>query len=428
MLSRKRKIEEIDVDITREEEVEQIRKKIRMPVNPFKLLPQGELPKKEEIRKLYLDFSKSTNARYLEVLKYLFYDKEVFGDTVCILENEKSRMWTRRMTSRDDEYLSPYYWTHDIYIGRGIYGGRADEYSYEFALDTQEYKSLEEEITKRENEIDELLEMYMNTNDESERKKIDEMISKTENDSIEMQGKLKKMVSQARKIGSDKLCRVVNMKKGIKVRALSNKYEGNIYDTPNSYNEAIENCLKANPNSKYLISPIVYTVYEHGIEGGPEKSASHANVLILDISGRQVRIERYEPHGGETGLDSHRFLDDSIKRFLDNVPYLKKKGYIYYKPQDYCQTEGMQVAENVRDCSDILKELLKNKNGFCVLWSIVYMYMRVHPKTQDMDRKTLASVSSNLILNDPSLCEKVAKFAYYMLEPKYIFGRHIKSL
>jgi len=99
-------------------------------------------------------------------------------------------------------------------------------------------------------------------------------------------------------------------------------------------------------------------------------SGSHANYIIYDVKNNIV--ERFEPNGSTTpvGLNYNPELLDSIlkQKFIDINPNIK-----YLKPQDYLPKVSFQML----DIMEHKNRKIGDPGGFCALWAIWYVDMRL---------------------------------------------------
>jgi ankyrin repeat protein len=122
--------------------------------------------------------------------------------------------------------------------------------------------------------------------------------------------------------------------------------------------EQIKECIQG--GAKFIILPL-------GIE---LKEGSHANYIIYDVENKLV--ERFEPHGSTTppGLNYNPELLDKIlyarfKEFDENITYLK--------PSEYLPKISFQLL----DILENKKKKIGDPGGFCALWAIWYVDMRL---------------------------------------------------
>lgn len=135
--------------------------------------------------------------------------------------------------------------------------------------------------------------------------------------------------------------------------------------------EQIKRCVIS--KKKFIIIPI-------GIE---MREGSHAGYLIYDTQNNEV--ERFEPHGSTTpaGLYYNPSLLDEIlearfKTINENIKYIK--------PSDYLPKIGFQLM----DIGENKKRKIGDPLGFCALWCIWYVDMRLTYK--DITRENLIKI------------------------------------
>jgi ankyrin repeat protein len=126
----------------------------------------------------------------------------------------------------------------------------------------------------------------------------------------------------------------------------------------NHFFEHIKDCVKA--GKQFIILPL-------GIE---LKEGSHANYIIYDVFNKVV--ERFEPHGSTSppGVNYNPDLLDKIlyfrfKEIDENIKYLK--------PSDYLPKISFQLL----DILENKKKKIGDPGGFCALWAIWYVDMRL---------------------------------------------------
>lgn len=126
-------------------------------------------------------------------------------------------------------------------------------------------------------------------------------------------------------------------------------------------------------NAKFIIVPI-------GIE---MREGSHAGYMIYDVEKKEV--ERFEPHGSTTppGLYYNpNLLDEILETRFKNIDENIK----YIRPKDYLPKVGFQLM----DIGEDRRKKIGDPSGFCALWCIWYVDMRLLYK--DLDRKTLVKL------------------------------------
>ena len=104
---------------------------------------------------------------------------------------------------------------------------------------------------------------------------------------------------------------------------------------------------------------------------------SHANYIIYDIKNNTV--ERFEPHGSTFPIGFNynpQLLDKTLKYHFQSInPNIK-----YIKPEDYMPKIGFQTLENI----DNTNKKFNDPGGFCALWSLWYVDMRLTYKEVDI--------------------------------------------
>jgi hypothetical protein len=131
-------------------------------------------------------------------------------------------------------------------------------------------------------------------------------------------------------------------------------------------------------NKQFIIIPV-------GIE---MREGSHAGYLIYDNVSKEV--ERFEPHGSTTppGLYYNPKLLDEIlearfKTIDDEIKYIK--------PSDYLPKVGFQLM----DIGENKKRRIGDPIGFCALWCIWYVDMRL--TYREINRKDLVKILLKII-------------------------------
>ena len=131
--------------------------------------------------------------------------------------------------------------------------------------------------------------------------------------------------------------------------------------------EKINTCIRK--KSEFIIIPL-------GIEI-PE--GSHANYLIYDV--KNNIIERFEPHGSTTppGFNYNpNLLDDLLlarfKLINENIKYLKPSQYL------------PKISFQLLDIFETSKKKIGDPGGFCALWAVWYVDMRI--SYSNLDPKT----------------------------------------
>lgn len=148
-----------------------------------------------------------------------------------------------------------------------------------------------------------------------------------------------------------------------------------LYIYPDFVSE-FNNCIKS--SSRFIIIPLGIIVRE----------GNHAGYLIYDK--QTFELERFEPHGSSTHTTlnyNHQLLDNILEnKFKYIIPELK-----YIRPSLYLPKIGLQIL-------DIMDEKHKHSwdpSGFCALWAIWYVDMRL--LYYDIDRKEMVKILINSI-------------------------------
>lgn len=133
----------------------------------------------------------------------------------------------------------------------------------------------------------------------------------------------------------------------------------------------LKQCL--NSDAKFIIIPL-------GIE---MKEGNHAGYIIYDIQKKEV--ERFEPHGSTTPVGLYynpNLLDDILESRFKTVDENIK----YIRPHEYIPKIGFQLF----DSGESKKKKIGDPMGFCALWCIWYVDMRLTYK--NFDRKKLVDI------------------------------------
>jgi len=110
---------------------------------------------------------------------------------------------------------------------------------------------------------------------------------------------------------------------------------------------------------------IFITLYMVELSGG-----SHVNILIYRPFKKIV--ERYEPHGGETGWGGKVYSEYDINKQLKQLfeqtiqPVMKEYTPVFRTPYEICPRKGFQAIENMLPNN-------KKEQGYCQMWSMFMM-------------------------------------------------------
>jgi len=122
--------------------------------------------------------------------------------------------------------------------------------------------------------------------------------------------------------------------------------------------DRINDCIKG--GSEFIIIPL-------GIE---MKAGSHANYIIFDVKANTV--ERFEPHGSSNppGLNYEPSILDEL---IESRFKIFNESIKYYAPKDYEPKVGFQLL----DIFESNRKKIGDPGGFCALWAIWYVDMRL---------------------------------------------------
>ncbi|AYV78955.1 MAG: ankyrin repeat protein, partial [Edafosvirus sp.] len=164
-----------------------------------------------------------------------------------------------------------------------------------------------------------------------------------------------------------------------------------------NFSEHFKKCL-SNNNKKFIIIPL-------GIE---MRQGSHANYLIYDKTLNE--IERFEPHGSNApfGLNYNaNLLDDILETKFQNIDTNIK----YIKPKDYLPKIGLQLL----DINESKKKQIGDPGGFCALWSIWYVDMRLTYSNIPRN-KLIANMIKTIKYNNISFKNLIRNYSKEILE------------
>ena len=139
--------------------------------------------------------------------------------------------------------------------------------------------------------------------------------------------------------------------------------------------DRIKDCISG--GAEFIIIPL-------GIE---MKAGSHANYIIYDVKAKSV--ERFEPHGSSTppGLNYEpSILDELIESRFKVIDENIK----YFSPKDYEPKVGFQLL----DIFETNRKKIGDPGGFCALWAIWYVDMRLTYKNIGCNELTKILIKS----------------------------------
>lgn len=157
-------------------------------------------------------------------------------------------------------------------------------------------------------------------------------------------------------------------------------------------------CVNVQKHKKYIIVPILIEMRE----------GNHAGYLIYDVDKKEV--ERFEPHGSSSphGLYYNpNLLDELLEaKFKDIDDDIK-----YFRPKDFLPKIGFQIM----DVNENNKRKIGDPLGFCALWCIWYVDMRLLYK--EIDRKELVSIlMKTLRANNISFRNMIRNYGQYIID------------
>ncbi len=136
-----------------------------------------------------------------------------------------------------------------------------------------------------------------------------------------------------------------------------------------NFGDKFKQCIGVK-NKRFIIIPLGLIL----------KDSGHANYLIYDDIKKEV--ERFEPHGAghPIGMNYHPELLDNVleKTFFEINSEIK-----YIRPQDFLPKIGLQIL----DITEEKTKRIGDPGGFCALWSMWYVDMRI--QHHSVDRKKL---------------------------------------
>ncbi len=162
--------------------------------------------------------------------------------------------------------------------------------------------------------------------------------------------------------------------------------------------DKVKKCISA--GAKFIIIPI-------GIE---MTEGSHANYIIYDVSNKLT--ERFEPHGSTTppGLNYNPEL-------LDNILYSRFKEFdkdiTYLRPKDYLPKVGFQLL----DIYETKKKKIGDPGGFCALWAIWYVDMRLsYPELEP--KRLVKKLIKSIRINNISVKNMIRNYAVNVIKSR----------
>ena len=134
-------------------------------------------------------------------------------------------------------------------------------------------------------------------------------------------------------------------------------------------------------NVRFLVFPI--TIYF--LNGG-----AHANILLIDKE--NMTVERFDPQ-----TVFNKDLDDLLEKYFRNYEYIRPSSYL----------NGSNIQDISKD-SDYRNKKYSDPNGFCLIWCIWYIEIRL--KNPNIERgRLIQGVLKNIVKksNDNRTTEKI---------------------
>lgn len=160
--------------------------------------------------------------------------------------------------------------------------------------------------------------------------------------------------------------------------------------------DKIKNCIIK--KKKFIVIPL-------GIE---MKEGSHAGYIIFDTEKKIV--ERFEPHGATvpSGLNYNPNLLDEV---LENRFKIIDDKIKYFRPKDYLPKVGFQLM----DIYERKKKRIGDPGGFCALWALWYVDMRL--TYRDLDNKEIVKILIKSIkTQNISIKNMIRNYAKHVIE------------
>lgn len=168
---------------------------------------------------------------------------------------------------------------------------------------------------------------------------------------------------------SNFVCGVIPKDKNIRPYSLvwtCRKSKGRSLGVSPDFEELFDDCLKI--PQRFVIIPLRL---KSKSPCNQHDKNSHANILILDK--QKATIERFEPHGGRMSESIHFYESPELDERLAELFRAKSKSYTYLKPQEICPRKGFQQKQ----VKEHLTKSLETLGGFCGVWSLWYMELRL---------------------------------------------------
>jgi len=135
-------------------------------------------------------------------------------------------------------------------------------------------------------------------------------------------------------------------------------------------NEYINELKKLSLDKKYqfIVIPLGITL-SRKMADDINKYDKHANYILYDVS--KNTVERFEPYGSASPYDFY-YDPELLDNKLTNVFRLINESIIYIRPYNYLPRIGFQYIESMET-----QNRKHSDPGFCAVWSIWYVDMRI---------------------------------------------------
>jgi len=211
-------------------------------------------------------------------------------------------------------------------------------------------------------------------------------------------------------------CLLFNKNSGKHASVINYDVQRNNLDYPDNIGESMLDCIRRGTDTIFIT---LYMYY---------KRQAHVNILIYRPFKRIV--ERYEPHGqetgwGSTGYDEYKFnfkLKQLFEERVSNV--LGEYTPVYKTPYELCpmHPNGFQAIEN------LLPYDRKKENGYCQMWSMFLMETILLNPT--LNTEDIIDECIQVGKNDPKYFINVIRgYTQQMAkELKLYLGQHVKDV
>lgn len=183
--------------------------------------------------------------------------------------------------------------------------------------------------------------------------------------------------------------------------------------------------LRCKKNDKMLIIPLKLAWQKTG------KIARHANMLVFNH--KRNEIERLEPHGRMSGLNEpyDKIVNTRLRRLKVELNKImpKEEQFKLKTPEDLCplqitkdyfslqgKTEGLPKTQNIIFKDKIFTEGVEvtKKSGFCKLWSIFLLSLRL--KSPELSN---LQIYKNMVLDYKNNTRDLLEIVFYFTKYAY---------